>query len=330
MKSQKNRQYLWKCKRLQNLRASFDETENSITLTWTDPNTTHPELEQNDGFVLYMVEITNDLTKIAEVGKGVTQYKYTNLDGRFAYDFVIKPVFGEEKATGALSNYAACYITNIIGKKGDDGDTVSSEAQCEEMPVDTSVMPETSFGSANSSLLLSSQADESVHPTRPGEVTVSKTAKAVEGMVNTWDVTLRVEGMDSIAKGSAGEIDAAAKDATLVDPMGTGFIIPTGSAASWSTSQGDVFYDNMTHMLSWTIGNLTEPISQGSNIKYAQLTYRIEMTDGILYATPQADGTYKTNGTTVLFYTNSEGGMLQRCLTFLRLNPYSLYLKRSL
>ena len=39
--------------------------------------------------------------------------------------------------------------------------------------------------------------EDSGHPSQPGEVTVSKTAKAVEGMVNAWDITLRVEAMDS-------------------------------------------------------------------------------------------------------------------------------------
>lgn len=432
-----------------------------------------------------------------------------------------------------------------------DSDAVSSEAQGEEVPVDTSVMPETSFGSANSSSLLSAQADEEGHPSQPGEVTVSKTAKAVEGMVNTWDITLRVEAMDSTAtsdivlvidksnsmrgtkiakakeaaiafiekllpstqtriavvsfsdgvtvnqaltndatslkdavnrigtsqgtftqagikqaeallansnadmknivllsdgeptysydftfnsnyfsqagearpyrydsntsipqsafnnrragdgsgitslypirqyyyynhgnstiaeagfaknagytvwtvaleagsKGEsvlsqvaspgkaytaaesdlekifeniAGAIGAAVKDATVIDPMATGFTIPTGSATSWSASQGEVAYDDLIKMLSWTIGDLTKPISQGSNIKYAELTYRIELTDNILYATPQADGTYKTNGTTVLSYTNSDGGSATKQFAVPSVKPLLLVLEKKL
>ena len=433
-----------------------------------------------------------------------------------------------------------------------DSDAVSSEAQGEEVPVDTSVMPETSFGSANSSSLLSAQADEEGHPTQPGEVTVSKTAKAVEGMVNTWDITLRVEAMDStatsdivlvidrslsmegtrIAKakdaakkfieellpstqtriavvsfagnvtvdqsltndaqslkttvdkiklsrgtftqagikqaeallanstadmknivllsdgeptysydfsfnsnyfsqvgearperyesntsipqsafndrragdgsgitslypirqfyyyynhgnstiaeagfakdagytvwtvaleaGSTGEsvlsqvaspgkaytattsdlekifeniagaIGAAVKNATVIDPMATGFTIPTGSATSWSASQGEVAYDDLIKRLSWTIGDLTKPISQGSNIKYAELTYRIELTDDILYATPQADGTYKTNGTTVLSYTDSDGGSATKQFAVPSVKPLLLVLEKKL
>ncbi|MEW6918830.1 VWA domain-containing protein [Trueperella pyogenes] len=35
------------------------------------------------------------------------------------------------------------------------------------------------------------------HPTKPGEVKVFKYAEPVEGMVNTWDVTLRIEGKDT-------------------------------------------------------------------------------------------------------------------------------------
>ena len=55
------------------------------------------------------------------MGKGVTKYLHKSLDGRLAYDFVVKPLFGEDKVEGAVSNHAPCYITNVIGEKGDDG-----------------------------------------------------------------------------------------------------------------------------------------------------------------------------------------------------------------
>ncbi len=38
---------------------------------------------------------------------------------------------------------------------------------------------------------------ETDHPTQPGEVMLFKEAKPVPGMVNTWDITLRIEGKDS-------------------------------------------------------------------------------------------------------------------------------------
>ncbi|WP_461020879.1 vWA domain-containing protein [Trueperella pyogenes] len=38
------------------------------------------------------------------------------------------------------------------------------------------------------------------HPKDPGEVKLFKTAKAVDGMVNTWDITLRAEVKDNLKK----------------------------------------------------------------------------------------------------------------------------------
>ena len=103
------------------LKAKYNKDDNSITLTWTDPNTIETSREKNVGFSIYVVEITGELTKVGEVDKGVTKYLHKSLDGRLAYDFVVKPLFGEDKVEGALSNHAPCYITNVIGEKGDDG-----------------------------------------------------------------------------------------------------------------------------------------------------------------------------------------------------------------
>ena len=103
------------------LKAKYNKDDNNITLTWTDPNTIETTREKNVGFSIYVVKITGELTKVGEVGKGVTKYLHKSLDGRLAYDFVVKPLFGEDKVEGAVSNHAPCYITNVIGEKGDDG-----------------------------------------------------------------------------------------------------------------------------------------------------------------------------------------------------------------
>ena len=71
------------------LKAAYSKDDNSITLTWTDPNTTEIKRKQNVGFAVYVVEITGELTKAGEVGKGVTEYKYTKLDGRLAFIYDI-------------------------------------------------------------------------------------------------------------------------------------------------------------------------------------------------------------------------------------------------
>jgi Mg-chelatase subunit ChlD len=68
--------------------------------------------------------------------------------------------------------------------------------------IDENVYPEVDFGtSVSSSRLLSMRLmalpAASTHPTQPGQVVLSKTATPVDGMVNTWDVTVRVEGKDT-------------------------------------------------------------------------------------------------------------------------------------
>ena len=90
------------------LKAKYNKDDNNITLTWTDPNTIETTREKNVGFSIYVVEITGELTKVGEVDKGVTKYLHKSLDGRLAYDFVVKPLFGEDKVEGAVSNHAPC------------------------------------------------------------------------------------------------------------------------------------------------------------------------------------------------------------------------------
>lgn len=69
--------------------------------------------------------------------------------------------------------------------------------------IDENVYPEVDFGSSASLShllgvrLMALPAATSAHPTQPGQVVLSKTADPVDGMVNTWDVTVRVEGKDA-------------------------------------------------------------------------------------------------------------------------------------
>ncbi|NMA18345.1 MAG: Cna B-type domain-containing protein, partial [Clostridiaceae bacterium] len=71
--------------------------------------------------------------------------------------------------------------------------------------INYSSYPETPFLSAPNSLSRSSKSGTRAnnppiigtdHPTQPGEVMLFKEAKPVAGMVNTWDITLRIEGKD--------------------------------------------------------------------------------------------------------------------------------------
>lgn len=106
----------------------------------------------------------------------------------------------------------------------------------------------------------------------------------------------------------AGNIKAAVQDAKVSDPMGAGFTIPAGSVSNITASQGTATYDAGDKTINWEIGTLSNTIDGDSTVRYAQLTYRIEIDDTILTATPEADGkSYKTNGETVINYKDATG-----------------------
>lgn len=106
----------------------------------------------------------------------------------------------------------------------------------------------------------------------------------------------------------AGNIKAAVQDAKVSDPMGAGFTIPAGSVSNITASQGTATYDAGNKTINWEIGTLSNTIDGDSTVRYAQLTYRIEIDDTILTATPEADGkSYKTNGETVINYKDATG-----------------------
>ncbi len=106
----------------------------------------------------------------------------------------------------------------------------------------------------------------------------------------------------------AGNIKAAAQDASVSDPMGAGFSIPAGSVSNITASQGTATYNAGNKTINWEIGTLSNTIDGDSTVRYAQLTYRIEIDDTILTATPEADGkSYKTNGKTVINYKDATG-----------------------
>ena len=105
----------------------------------------------------------------------------------------------------------------------------------------------------------------------------------------------------------AGNIKAAVQDASVTDPMGTGFTV-VGNVASIKKSQGTVTYDANNKTISWNVGTLSNAIDGDSTVKYAWLTYRVTIDDSILSATPEADGkSYKTNGKRVINYKDATG-----------------------
>ncbi|NLC42464.1 MAG: VWA domain-containing protein, partial [Erysipelothrix sp.] len=105
----------------------------------------------------------------------------------------------------------------------------------------------------------------------------------------------------------AGSIGAAINNATVEDPMGLGFEIPAGEVTNISVTQGSAQYNTESKTINWDLeGSVRTPVSGDSSLKYAELTYRIEINDDILNATPNGD-LYKTNGDTVLSYVDANG-----------------------
>lgn len=97
------------------------------------------------------------------------------------------------------------------------------------------------------------------------------------------------------------------RDAVVVDPMGQGFEIPAASVHSITSTQGNVSYNNGT--INWDLGTLIKPIEPGSDVKYAELHYRVSITDAILNADPAKPGSslYSTNGdATVTYFDGNE------------------------
>ena len=114
-----------------------------------------------------------------------------------------------------------------------------------------------------------------------------------------------VDQLKPVFEQIAGAIGAAVRDAAVSDPMGTGFEIPVGSVDNiTSVPTNTATYQNGT--LTWRPGTLETPINEGSDIKYAELKYRVSINDDILNVESE-DGKYSTNGDATLDYTDAEG-----------------------
>ena len=111
------------------------------------------------------------------------------------------------------------------------------------------------------------------------------------------------ESLNAIFGEIAGGISAAVQNASVRDVMGIGFEV--SNASSLTATQGTPKYEN--GKITWNPGTLTKPISAGSDIKYAELTYTVEINDDILKETPDASGEYQTNKEAQVTYTNNKG-----------------------
>lgn len=125
----------------------------------------------------------------------------------------------------------------------------------------------------------------------------------------------------------AGSIKAAARDIVVTDPMGTGFIIPANQENNISASQGTFSYQNNT--INWNAESLHTPIAPGSNIKYAELRYRVEITDDILGVSPDSNGLYPTNDNARVTYQGITGSQT-KYFPEPKVNPIFLTLTKTL
>ncbi|MDF2419451.1 VWA domain-containing protein, partial [Trueperella pyogenes] len=117
--------------------------------------------------------------------------------------------------------------------------------------------------------------------------------------------------LESIFQKISGNIGAAVKDAKVVDSMGQGFAVqktggkPVIQKAVPETSKDTVSL-NEQGTLTWSPGALSTPIAPGSDIKYAELTYRVAINDEILTA-KNVEGAYPTNSEATLSYKDADG-----------------------
>ncbi|WP_164717816.1 vWA domain-containing protein [Trueperella pyogenes] len=118
--------------------------------------------------------------------------------------------------------------------------------------------------------------------------------------------------LESIFQKISGNIGAAVKDAKVVDSMGRGFTVQkTGGKPVIQKAVPEVSKDtvslNEQGTLTWNPGALSTPIAQGSDIKYAELTYRVAINNEILKADKNVEGAYPTNSEATLSYKDADG-----------------------
>lgn len=130
-----------------------------------------------------------------------------------------------------------------------------------------------------------------------------------------------VNQLTPVFESIAGQINAAVKDAAVGDPMAPGFNIPAADVSKITTvpATSGVSYANGS--ITWNPGTLTTPISEGSDIKYAELKYTIELNDNILKETPDENGEYPTNGDAIVTYTDADGKEQTVAFPVPRVNP---------
>lgn len=108
-------------------------------------------------------------------------------------------------------------------------------------------------------------------------------------------------GLSSIFQQIAGQLGSAVSAAEVTDPMASGFII--NDLSSIVATSGATPFDDLTDTLSWTFNSLTQVLPGYTDIKYEELTYRIEISE----TTPTNATNYPTNGATPISFYDIDG-----------------------
>lgn len=101
-------------------------------------------------------------------------------------------------------------------------------------------------------------------------------------------------------------IKSAMRDFKIVDTMGKGFTVTDESKIK--VSEGKTSFDRNSETINWDIGTVTKSVAAKSDVRYAELTYRIEINDDILTlpgAKTNQHENFITNAVTDLTYTDN-------------------------
>ncbi len=153
-------------------------------------------------------------------------------------------------------------------------------------------------------------------------------SKNADGQPQFYEAT--PDQLQTVFDNIAGKIKVAVQNAAVNDPMGGGFNVPLGEVSNISATSGTTAtYDETTKTIDWQIGDVNQPLPDDNTIKYAELTYQVEINDDILAVTPTGEE-YATNGETKLTYTDINGDTQSGMFPVPMVNPVLVTVEKIL
>lgn len=126
-------------------------------------------------------------------------------------------------------------------------------------------------------------------------------------------------------------IKSAMRDFKIVDIMGKGFTVTDESKIK--VSEGKISFDRNSETINWDIGTVTKSVAAKSDVRYAELTYRIEINDDILTlpgAKTNQHEKFITNAVTDLTYTDNKDEKKTVSIDSPKVDPVLLKVKKVL